>query len=60
MELKELTEKTLKLLEIENTDEMSKRLFDIVRNNDVNIYEQFSGLVENDLSVDWLQKIFSC
>lgn len=58
MELKELTEKTLKLLEIENTDEMSKRLFDIVRNNDVNIYEQFSGLVENDLSVDWLQKIF--
>ena len=58
MELKELTEKTLELLEIKNTDEMSKRLFDIVRNNNVQIYEKFNKLVENDLSVDWLQKIF--
>ena len=58
MELKELTEKTLELLEIKNTDEMSKRLFDIVRNNNVHIYEKFCKLVENDLSVDWLQKIF--
>ena len=58
MELKELTEKTLELLEIKNTDEMSKRLFDIVRNNNFHIYEKFCKLVENDLSVDWLQKIF--
>ena len=55
MELKELTEKTLELLEIKNTDEMSKRLFDIVRNNNVQIYEKFNKLVENCLSVDWLQ-----
>ena len=58
MELKELTEKTLELLEIKNTDEMSKRLFDIVRNNNFHIYEKFCKLVEDDLSVDWLQKIF--
>lgn len=58
MELKELTEKTLELLGIKNTDEMSKRLFDIVRNNNVQVYEKFNKLVENDLSVDWLQKIF--
>lgn len=58
MELKELTEKTLELLEIKNTDEMSKRLFDIVRNNNVHIYDKFCKLVENDLSVDWMQKIF--
>ena len=58
VELKELTEKTLELLEIKNTDEMSKRLFDIVRNNNVHVYEKFCKLVENDLSVDWLQKIF--
>ena len=58
MELKELTEKPLELLGIKNVDEMSKRLFEVVRNNDVKIYEQFSMLIENDLSVDWLQKIF--
>lgn len=58
MELRELVEKTLELLEIKNTDEMSKRLFDIVKNNDVQIYDKFNKLVENDLSVDWLQKIF--
>ena len=58
LELKELTEKTLKLLEIENTNEMSKKLFDVVRNNNIKIYQQFDKLIENDLSVDWLQKIF--
>ena len=58
MELKELTEKTLELLGIENTDEMSKKLFEVVSNNNIRIYEQFFDLVENDLSVDWLQKIF--
>lgn len=58
MELKELTEKTLELLEIKNTNEMSKRLFEAVRNNDIQIYEKFDKLIENDLSVDWLQKIF--
>ena len=41
MELKELTEKTLELLKIENTDEMSNRLFEIVKNNDTQIYYQF-------------------
>lgn len=58
MELKELTEKTLDLLEIENTNEMSKRLFEVVKNNDVRIYEKFCELIKNDLSVDWLQKIY--
>ena len=58
MELKELTEKTLSLLEIENIDEMSKRLYEMVSNNNIQIYEQFCNLIENNLSVDWLQKIF--
>lgn len=58
MELKELTEKTLVLLGINNTAEMSKRLFEVVNNNNIQIYEQFCDLVENDLSIDWLQKIF--
>ena len=53
MELKELTEKTLSLLEIENTDRMSKKLFEIVSTNNIQICEQFANLVENDLSVDY-------
>lgn len=58
MELKELTEKTLELLKIENTDEMSNRLFEVVKNNDTQIYYQFKELVKGDLAVDWLQKIY--
>lgn len=58
MELKELVEKTLDLLEIENTDEMSKRLFDVVINNDIHVNERFCKMVGNDLSVDWMQMIF--
>lgn len=58
MELKELTDKTLELLEIENTNDMSKRLFDVVRNSDIHVYERFDKMIENDLSVDWMQKIF--
>ena len=58
MELKELTDKMMQLLEIKNTEEMSKKLFDIVRKNNISMYEKFDELVENDLSVDWMQKIF--
>ena len=58
MELRELTEKTLSLLEIETTDEMSKRLLEVVKEGDAKIYEEFDNMVENNLSVDWMQKIF--
>lgn len=58
MELKELTEKTLDLLEIENINEMSKKLFEIVIKNDNHVYERFCKLVDNDLSIDWMQMIF--
>lgn len=58
MELKELTEKTLELLEIKDVENMSERLFEVVKNNDIQIYEQFCDLIEKDLSIDWLQKIF--
>lgn len=58
LELKELTEKTLDLLKIENINEMSKKLFDVSINNCNDTYENFCDLVENDLSIDWLQKIY--
>lgn len=56
-ELKELTEKTLKLFEIDDISKLSLKLMQTVINNDVNKYSAFVNYVE-DLSVDWLQKIF--
>lgn len=58
MELKELTDKTLDILKVKSTSDMSERLLKCVINNDELIYEQFCNLIDNDLSTDWLQKIF--
>lgn len=58
MELKELTKKVIELLEIKSIDEMSEKLFDVVKSNNNQIYNSFSELVGYDLSVDWLQMIF--
>lgn len=57
MELKELTEKTKELFKTESIEELTEKIFDAVKNNDVDIYEKFCDLVQ-DLSIDWLQKIF--
>ncbi len=57
MELKELTEKVLELLNAESTEELDAKLFKVVKNNDLKIYEKFCGIVQ-DLSIDWLQMIF--
>lgn len=57
MELKELSEKVKPLFEAENIDELPKRIFDAVKDNDVEKYEEFFELVK-DLSVDWLQMIY--
>lgn len=58
MELKEITEKMLELLNVKSTEELSDRLFEVVKNNDMTIYEKFCEIVENDLSLDWMQMIF--
>ena len=58
MELKQLTEKMIELLKVQDTNDMSEKLFEVVKNNDIEAYEQFCDLVENDLSRDWLQMIF--
>ena len=57
MELKELTEKIKELFKAESMGELAEKIFETVRNNDVVTYEKFCDLVQ-DLSVDWLQKIF--
>lgn len=56
MELKELTDKTLQLFKVENTKELLSAIEKSYNNND--IMQQFCDLVNNDLSVDWLQKIY--
>ena len=58
MELKQLTEKMIEILKVEDTNDMSEKLFEVVKNNDIEAYKQFCDLVENDLSRDWLQMIF--
>lgn len=58
MELKELTEKMSKLLGIDNVKDMSDRLLKVVKNNEIQAYQKFCDLVENDLTKDWLQMIF--
>lgn len=56
MELKELTDKTLQLFKVENTKELLSAIEKSYNNND--IMQKFCDLVNNDLSVDWLQKIY--
>lgn len=57
MELKELTSKTIEMLNIENPDQISGALMEIVLNGKIVCFDKFCELV-GDLSVDWLQKIF--
>lgn len=57
MELKRLCEETLKIFEIESVSELSNKLLQTVLSNDTAKFQQFVDVVE-DLSIDWLQKIF--
>lgn len=57
MELKELCEKTIELFEIENISQLSDKLLSVCLKNQHEYMEKFAEAVE-DLSVDWLQKIF--
>lgn len=56
MELKELYDKTLKLFEISNSDELGKKI--MLALNDDNKKKAFVELVNEDLTNDWLQMIF--
>jgi len=58
MDLTELLNKTLELLNVKNANEITEKLFDVVKDNRNDIYEKFSELVSNDLSKDWLQQIY--
>lgn len=57
MELKELTSKVIELLNIESPEQIPDSLMEIVLNGKTEYFDRFCNLVE-DLSIDWLQKIF--
>lgn len=57
MELKVLCEKSIEIFEIKDITELSDKLFDVCMNNQHEYMKRFTEAVE-DLSVDWLQKIF--
>ena len=57
MELKELTEKTMKLFVADDPKMLAEKIFNVVRNNNVDVYERFCNLVQ-DLSIDWMQMIY--
>ena len=68
MELKQLTERITNYLEVENVNEMSKKIFDSILKNDTTFYENFLGLLDVSsedlvkvgevLSEDFMQKMF--
>lgn len=56
MELKELTEKTLDIFEVDDASKLGSALFESCK--DEAKLNAFSDLVDNDLTVDWMQMIY--
>lgn len=57
MDLKKLTEESLKIFEVESIEELSDKIMQICINNKKEYFKEFKDLVQ-DLETDWLQKIF--
>lgn len=57
MELKRLVEEVKLIFGVKDITELRDILLDIVLDNKIECYQKFKELVE-DLSVDWLQKIY--
>lgn len=56
MELKELTDRTLELFEIEDIKQLGDALLESCHK--VERLQAFRDLVDGDLGTDWLQKIY--
>lgn len=56
MELKELTEKTIQLFNITSPEQLGDALLSACYDEDK--LDAFCDLIDHDLSVDWLQKIY--
>lgn len=57
MELSEVCSRTLKVFEVDSVSDLSQALFTVCKENDIEKIKGFADIVQ-DLSVDWLQKIF--
>ena len=58
MELKKLTEQLLRMLSIDTVDQLPERLLQIVQGQERDsIFDAYLELVDNDLSIDYLQRI---
>lgn len=58
MELKEFCDKTLAIFECDNVELLKEKIYQAIQKNESEKYDKFCELVNNDLSIDWLQKIF--
>ncbi|WP_443656502.1 N-6 DNA methylase [Faecalibacillus faecis] len=58
LELTELCDKVKQIFNIENLKDLKEKIQECVISNDYNKYDLFCKVVDNDLSTDWLQKIF--
>lgn len=56
MELKELTDRTIELFNVSAPEHLGQALFEACGDHDK--LRAFCGLVDNDLSIDWMQKIY--
>lgn len=56
MELKELTDRTMKLFDVQAPEHLGQALFEACGDHDR--LRAFCELVDNDLSIDWMQKIY--
>lgn len=58
MELKELVDRTLELFQAKDIEELGKNIKQVCENHDYEKMEQFVKLINGDLTIDWIQKIF--
>lgn len=58
MELKELTEETFKIFNVNDTKELKNKLYEICINNQEEKLKEFAELIKYDFKTDYLQKIY--
>ena len=58
MELKALTESVVELFGVNEVCDLANALREAVLNQDTKIMDKFANIVDGDLSIDWIQKIF--
>lgn len=58
MELQKLVKETFNIFNVNSIDDLREKLMACALANDIQTYQAFIDMVDNDLSIDWLQMIF--